>query len=445
MPASVVTAQCSSDSGSKKDILTPALTVLSIDPRAPPLAPHLRSLNHGMLAAKNATLSQSIITDADASALEDIIFLVGVEGLCYGGCVILGFMSSYVLIRKKGSSPRRFLLLIVLSLFVSSTISYGNTLVFYVAQIRSMAMSGYNQMPAVTRTSIFKEICTRANFILGDTVVVWRTWFLSNLNPGSANRATKILLVLSYLATIALVFCDMTLTVKAILKSPVGISSLSGAKSLILPLPLLVTNILSILLVAFVAWNYRKHIKLMANTGDKGSSVERILLLLLQSGSIYCIILILTLIARLDIWGDLGHAVLSALNPYLTNAYPTIIILLASTHMSETKCLHGDDVTSRCINVSRPMTFEPRNLRSSSITSHALRPGVAPEYCSFASPADSGLQKLGPSTICDNIPLGKIVSRQSIRDRKLGTYSFHSVRDLFLNRGIEDMSKPYQV
>ncbi|THU86289.1 hypothetical protein K435DRAFT_782939 [Dendrothele bispora CBS 962.96] len=102
-------------------------------------------------------------------------------------------------------------------------------------------------------------------------------------------------------------------------------------------LPLVVTNVVATLLIAYKAWiHYRQIVLNLKSTGSTPSKVHKILLLLVESGAIYCVIMIaymvITALPNIDLE---VYEMASTVIPSIAGIYPVLIILIAHFEKDE--------------------------------------------------------------------------------------------------------------
>ncbi|THU77532.1 hypothetical protein K435DRAFT_786661 [Dendrothele bispora CBS 962.96] len=104
-------------------------------------------------------------------------------------------------------------------------------------------------------------------------------------------------------------------------------------------LPLVVTNVVATLLIAYKAWiHYRQIVLNLESIGSTPSKVHKILLLLVESGAIYCVIMIaymvITALPNLDL--EVYEMAVTVI-PSIAGIYPVLIILIAHFEKDESR------------------------------------------------------------------------------------------------------------
>ncbi|KAF5339655.1 hypothetical protein D9758_015591 [Tetrapyrgos nigripes] len=236
---------------------------------------------------------------------------------------ILAMLASSILIQQglRTSIARCILLTAILTMLVGDGSVVACTLAFQQASMRSFGQTPYNALPLETRVSAALTVVARIIYLIGDAIVIWRAWILFN-----RRRVIHVVLVLCLLGTIAVSFADGAITLRVVLTNIGGDSK----QKLILPIMLLVTNGITTILVGYKTWEYNKFIKsnLRAMEGDTKSNAGNVLLLLVQSGFIYCVIWFFALLASLNVFDSFGIRILGALLPSIASMYPTLVVIL---------------------------------------------------------------------------------------------------------------------
>ncbi|KAJ7495846.1 hypothetical protein B0H11DRAFT_2000846 [Mycena galericulata] len=200
---------------------------------------------------------------------------------------------------------------------------------------------------AVTMWSPLFNAVTLINYVLSDGVVVWRAWVIC------LRKHRKYLwIAMGFLAVTAItVVLTIALRIAGLVQSP--IASLPSGSSLaraidILQVTTLVTSLLSNLtatgVVGATALQHWRTIRAAFSSEKKTTRTNHILLLVVESGVIYCIsaiIVLLSAIIRLP-QGTLGD-LYTPVNVQIAGAYPTVVLLLVSTQRSLNESTFTDD------------------------------------------------------------------------------------------------------
>jgi len=135
--------------------------------------------------------------------------------------------------------------------------------------------------------------------IVNDGLIVWRSWVVS---AGRSRHWVVYLVSALWLAVIATTFAQLKLLLSKDRTSIVKFSSGSWihlyTASTVLSL---CTNFLATAAIAYMLWSHRRFLlQTLGHKGQRRSDVIRVLTLLIESGTLYCILqfITLTLIAR---------------------------------------------------------------------------------------------------------------------------------------------------
>ncbi|KAF5343458.1 hypothetical protein D9758_011845 [Tetrapyrgos nigripes] len=277
------------------------------------------------------------LSDEDLAILKEWIIQTAVEFLLYGVYATLSLIALYFLlasdIRRSKTQFCLFALGIFMLLFSTSIIVLQ--LEYILVQI---PLKGYDPPDMLTVTRLLKDMkisddfFIRLNFLISDCVLVWRSWILY-----PRGFMVKIALCVSVLVSVVCTFVDAgTGTIRLrrensvtdIVNNPEG-----GNDTLLLTLPLLLTNLLASVLIGYKAWRHRQEIK--NNLNDESPPVnkmQKVLLLLVESGSIYFVLwFTFTVISAIQT-SSTQHSFTTyrQVMPMLSALYPVLIILLAS-------------------------------------------------------------------------------------------------------------------
>ncbi|TFY81647.1 hypothetical protein EWM64_g2371 [Hericium alpestre] len=125
---------------------------------------------------------------------------------------------------------------------------------------------------------------------LGDAIVTWRAWLI-------LDRKRRVLILPGFFLLTSLAFGLIHVTSGDRIVG--GLQTvLSGCDPLFCLLTT-ATNASSTLLIAWKTWKHRKDVKRYLNSGTRKTQVGKVLILLLESGSIYCMI---TAICGISFW-----------------------------------------------------------------------------------------------------------------------------------------------
>ncbi|TRM59589.1 hypothetical protein BD626DRAFT_507656 [Schizophyllum amplum] len=251
---------------------------------------------------------------------EDVEYLqIGCEFVFYGIHATLFIIAAYLLIPRGFRTMKYFsLLCATVALFTAAT---GVMVLDMKTAVASMELLGYdppNLDGMIKRTVVADNWLFRLNFLISDAVLVWRAWVLW---PG--HKQIQNVLLGCMAVTAAGVIADGTLvTVDA-----VRAADRTGAVSLMMTVPLLVTNVAAtgcILKKLFGSWE-----SVHARIASKSLYMrcETYCLFGIESGLVYCGISLVTLVAAV-IDAGIFTSIWLAVSISLTGLYSTFIIVL---------------------------------------------------------------------------------------------------------------------
>ncbi|KAE9403372.1 hypothetical protein BT96DRAFT_917616 [Gymnopus androsaceus JB14] len=235
------------------------------------------------------------------------------------------------------------------------------------------AASGFFKPNAGYYTSV---IFSRVNFILSDGVVCWRAWVLYPLN-----KTAQGMLALCMFVSITALTTTAIIQVESDLKS--GGSNAFTISNLSYFIPLLFTNTVATALVGYKFWEYHQEIKVHITSSSKKqrTPVESILILLTESGVLYCFFWIISMISGISTLGPLSAEILECALPQLSAIYLMNVILVVSLRKSL-------DMNSLVLNsqqlqqMSNLDFFHPTSsrCRESSLPSHSRGPQIGESF-----------------------------------------------------------------
>ncbi|CAK5263926.1 unnamed protein product [Mycena citricolor] len=281
------------------------------------------------------------LDDADIHQLKIVFLNVGAAAGSYGLFLSLGAMSSYTLIRKglRGNIARQALLAITVTMLLAATAHLGMYMGFILLQFRTLAAQ-YTDPSAITRRLNIAQTCLRRlTYFLSDIIVVWRAWVIWR-----NHRIIHAVLAFCLVATGA---TSLTLMVFNFRTQFDGVRYPRLTQNFLGTLGLLFTNFLSTALISYKLWYYRRNVKQYLNRSDKEhTTVESVLILLMETGGLYCAFWILLMLGDFGYYGpDFGF---EWFQPNISGIYPTIIIYMVSRKMMVTDeaLSNGSDATT---------------------------------------------------------------------------------------------------
>ncbi|KAJ7592231.1 hypothetical protein C8J56DRAFT_1131756 [Mycena floridula] len=230
------------------------------------------------------------LADSDIYILNEWLIETAVNSVLYGIYSVLMMIVLYKFWNNKVQlAAHRILITAVIIMFVASTTQIFMDLAFYLIQLLTAGFNPPNVERPVISMNILSDAMIRLNYLIGDSIVVWRAWVL-----WTNHIKVHTLLCICLFGTFVGASVNLALAILYDLSQfsdsprfpPVG-----PACALILILPLLRTNFISTSLMGYKVWEYKVEIK--QNLGlsqNKRTKVERVLILLIESGSIYCLL-----------------------------------------------------------------------------------------------------------------------------------------------------------
>ncbi|KAI5890190.1 uncharacterized protein SCHCODRAFT_02631094 [Schizophyllum commune H4-8] len=256
---------------------------------------------------------------SDIAQLKNIIMHTGVDFLFYG--IQAGLFVAALSLLARRSSRMHILAMTIIILFLLSTISVTLGVLFYVMQFPT----GYGGTIAdltdfLDRLIVVLAVAARLNYLISDGVVVWRAWTI-----WIDNRYAKVVLLACMCGSTIGSAVECTWSLQSTRRG----QEESATRTLMLTVPLLVTNIVSTAFVAIRVWLYRRDIKASLSPYIRPTSVEKVLLLLLESGCFYCLIWVVNLLVRMTQGVDtLGvYGVVSVAYHAIPGIHSTFMIL----------------------------------------------------------------------------------------------------------------------
>ncbi|TRM68890.1 hypothetical protein BD626DRAFT_472262 [Schizophyllum amplum] len=288
----------------------------------------------------------SPLSASDVSSIKLFNVETGVDCLFYGIQAALFIATLSVLARRKNRST--FMTAAITCLFVSSTITVTLGLLLYAAQFPIYALGdqgdreGFDSLLDRYTLNIVVGAAFRFNYLISDAVVVWRAWIL-----WPNNWIVKALLAVCLAGSTVGVIVEC-----AWVQLSTSTGGLSGAKTLMKTVPLLVTNTVATVLIGLRVWLYRREVKIVHEQAAKRTKAENILVLLVESGSLYCLLWVVGL-ATGAVYGDkfytfsVGDIIDAAIHD-ISGIYPSFVILAVA--------LQGEE-TSTLLSSAHPLSF----------------------------------------------------------------------------------------
>ncbi|KAI5899678.1 uncharacterized protein SCHCODRAFT_02605817 [Schizophyllum commune H4-8] len=275
------------------------------------------------------------------SDLHDIKYIYSETAVAFaffGIQATLSIAAANALMARRGRS--RWTLAVILSLLLFSLIELVGHLVYYLIQFPAgFGTSVEDISELLNRLVILNVVAERVNYVLSDAIVIWRVWVL-----WSDSLVAKGVLLVCMGGSLVGAIINTIWTVR-----PATAFQTAKSRALAITIPFLFTNAVAIILVGRRAWIYRRSVKQRLGLSTK-TQIENILFLLLESGSIYCLVWVVYLVSEFTAGADTFNPVriVGTVVHNISGIYPTIVIL-AVTHIGSTQSLLGTTHVSQDI------------------------------------------------------------------------------------------------
>ncbi|KAJ7693335.1 hypothetical protein B0H17DRAFT_1059787 [Mycena rosella] len=211
----------------------------------------------------------------------------------------------------------------------------------------------------VTKWSPLFNALVLVNYIISDSVVVWRAWILSLRNYRKYLAVTMFFLVVTTVS----VTCTIIFRIIAVVQFPwVKLPSSSYLIQGINILQMsnlgmsLLSNLSATIVVGATLFHHRQRIRAAFSDNKKSTKADQILTLLVESGVLYSISGVIVLVASVIKLpeGTLGD-LYTPVHTQIAGAYPSVVLLLVSMQRSlnETTFLNTFEASAP----SRPIEF----------------------------------------------------------------------------------------
>ncbi|KAF7363126.1 hypothetical protein MVEN_00665100 [Mycena venus] len=225
----------------------------------------------------------------------------------------------------------------------------------YIKDVLSPVDFSDNHTPVTKWNPLFNSLVL-VNYVCSDAVVVWRAWIIA-----SASRNYRKYL---YIACFFLVLTFFSVT-GTIVFQIIGViefplyriphnSYLTYGTNVLQTMNLvfsLISNLIATVIVAATAFRHRKMLRAAFAEDKKNTKSEKVLTLLAESGALYCISTVTTMVAsliRLPAGGTLGD-LYTPVNIQIAGAYPPVVLLLGSMQNSLNETTFLDSTPLRSI------------------------------------------------------------------------------------------------
>ncbi|THU98465.1 hypothetical protein K435DRAFT_856592 [Dendrothele bispora CBS 962.96] len=292
---------------------------------------------------------------------------IALSGILFGIQFAAYVASMHVIFRRglKHSTARLALIFTSTTMVLSSGIVMGSIIAQSRTQVRSLTTHSTKDLSLGRLNFILVMACSGVMFLLNDILIIWRAWIL-------VDRVPRGILGLCFAGTLASV---LVFWVKAFSKGPIALPLVS----LLIGVPLLVTNITATSMIGWKLWGYRKTVKayIQSSASRNDSAVESILILLIESGFIHLLYWVFTQIAMhqsLDGSEVISHMMLF-MNIFLIGLHPMLVTLFVTRQQSGLDAIHQEESMTRSLEFA-PNPRDDLDSRMSEIASARLRGSV---------------------------------------------------------------------
>ncbi|KAI0066621.1 hypothetical protein BV25DRAFT_1409717 [Artomyces pyxidatus] len=245
-----------------------------------------------------------------------------VETISTGVFSSLIVLSTYLLLWRPRTPGNVLILVATVAMYIFAVmhwIAYLGTNVDFFTEPRHIPFDTQN-----APQQILISLGLTANIILSDVIVIWRAWILCDKEPWVLAVSTILLLATTVAAILSALYSHILAALVA----------MSTMWPVVTAAATLVTNLWATALVARKTRLHRQVIRKNMRGGVRRTRAELTLSLLVESGSIYCLYLVLVLLSLLKLLGPLGP-IFGATLPQVTAIYPTTLVIML--------CLRQDD------------------------------------------------------------------------------------------------------
>lgn len=264
------------------------------------------------------------------------------QTLLEGIFMVLITFSTYIICQRGFNSRANLAMLIAtLVMFASSTASWALGFTVIIKLIENELLVDPDQplesKYAMVNQSVFGmnislPYLALVNYLIGDAIVVWRAWVLWRNSP-KVMAVPIVLWTCSVVASVLFgVFQIISISVPT---HRMGI--MTGYSQLTSWAFELATNIVATSLIGYKTWTYRRFIRQNIIGKNRKTSIQKILAILVESGTLYCFVWIALIVCgTVPISGvravDTGASadLFLSVSSHIAGIYPTIIVVLVS-------------------------------------------------------------------------------------------------------------------
>lgn len=288
------------------------------------------------------TPAEDVIMRKDGRFIMANVIPLIAEGMLWGAYIPLVIFVVCSLCSKglRTERSRMYMLLVTLAMFTLSTSLLSLDTYKFFFQVKRVFLQRTEEgetrsqktssvLPSFNGAALAGITLFPIEFLIGDAVVIWRTWMLWQDNP----RAMVIPLFF-WLSSFALTLGSLGSISLADVRAGIDFEPTWGATytlGLVSNICSLLANGSSTTMTAIKAWQHRKVIKESLGASTPATRVQRIMALLVESGFVYFIVFGIQMVS----YGETRYSILQILRNTWANLgnqilglYPTTIIVL---------------------------------------------------------------------------------------------------------------------
>lgn len=366
--SSCLISSCSISSSRTAFLAVPA----SCSPRPPSVS---RPTLNAMDPATNQTVTCARAGAEPVSYIQWVIAYTAVQFAFYGLNAVCFSTSAYCLISRGvlGSRPRLGLLAATTVMFMGSTVFVTMDAIQGLYGARD-AFGGLreNDCAHLTTLSIAQNVVLRFMFMLSDVIVVWRAWVL-----WAANRIVRRCLMVCITLTCSCLLADAAVVAW---EQATGYYANSALFSLLVTLPILVTNVTVTTTIGLKTVFHYKSMKSAAGSREYGQKVLRALLVLFWSGAAYCVLCLVFFASGVTSnsgrrWGEF----VGAIGASVSCTYPTLIIIWAALERDGDAEVQLVAMQDHGVQLTMPSLFSNGGFPTSAMASQVRSGAPSPE------------------------------------------------------------------
>ncbi|KIK58762.1 hypothetical protein GYMLUDRAFT_245848 [Collybiopsis luxurians FD-317 M1] len=264
----------------------------------------------------------------------------------FGALVLMTFVALQILSKKSRRRSRDALIICCIMMLLCLTALFLCFSVFILLDLSPVIGKITDEAATVQETNwdYLSDVAQILPILIGDIIVVWRAWvFLPK------RSIWKVFLTVAMMANIGLNIAD------------IAEDNIEISQYVILPLDwisVIASFTINLFVTIFIAWKWRGHQQSWAavSPGRGNTSVHKILLLLIESGAIFCAAQCSSIVfamilnyapSNLDSNGLLyGYHFVASLSIVATALYPAAVIILVNTNNSPVvESIHFEEMT----------------------------------------------------------------------------------------------------